>query len=533
MGCCNEPSVALASPAADPALHVNYTKGMVLGVDDFTQEFAYLSGRGQWAAREMLGYGTTSGLAVGLDDTPPTDSSPGGPRVHVKPGAATVPGGKQVCVPAEQCCVINQWLAKPGNAAKVGTLIDPAASPPQALSLYLTLCHAECTTLPVPIPGDPCRSEDQLMADSRIADDYRLELRAEPPKQTEEDAIRDFIAWLRQVPVIDTSPPPAADEKAWIAGLKAAAKPWFDVMAESPPASPPAALDDYMFDSPPTLLAIGRGQLYGFLKVAFRFWVTALRPLWMARACADSPKPDDDCLLLARLSVPVIRVGGPTGTWVVSGNADAITVDESRRPFLVDLRLLQEWQGSGLEPESYAPPAASGGLPVPAAGGLPVGDGTARVAKPLLGTANPVAVNTAGPQATFSLPESIASSSSPQFAGLSAGTVTATGTLATHGAVQVAVITLGSGQPLPLSNQHYCVICGGNGGQTLTLPPASSNEGRVYIVKNHSPSNNVTIKTVGGDIIDVVGAISKTINADRAATLVSDGVDTWHTIAAV
>ena len=31
----------------DPFKHVNYSLGMVLGVDDFTQEFAYLSGRDQ------------------------------------------------------------------------------------------------------------------------------------------------------------------------------------------------------------------------------------------------------------------------------------------------------------------------------------------------------------------------------------------------------------------------------------------------------------------------------------------------------
>ncbi len=40
-------SVAASAGAAalDPTKHVNYTLGMVLGVDDFTQEFAYLSHR--------------------------------------------------------------------------------------------------------------------------------------------------------------------------------------------------------------------------------------------------------------------------------------------------------------------------------------------------------------------------------------------------------------------------------------------------------------------------------------------------------
>ena len=38
-------SMTLAEP--NPAKHVNFNVGMVLGVDDFTQEFAYLSGRDQ------------------------------------------------------------------------------------------------------------------------------------------------------------------------------------------------------------------------------------------------------------------------------------------------------------------------------------------------------------------------------------------------------------------------------------------------------------------------------------------------------
>lgn len=113
--------------------------------------------------------------------------------------------------------------------------------------------------MPVPIPGDPCRSEDQLMADSRIADDYCLELRTEAPPQTEDDAVRDFVAWLKQVTIIESSPPPVADEMIWLADLKAAAQPWFDAMNASPPLSPPASfaiLSDYLFDSPPTMLSI-------------------------------------------------------------------------------------------------------------------------------------------------------------------------------------------------------------------------------------------------------------------------------------
>jgi hypothetical protein len=323
----------------------------VLGVDDFTQEFSYLSGRDQWIVAELLGYGTTSGLAIRLEDTPD------GPRVHVSPGAAAVPSGKLVCIPRDQCGVINKWLAKPENAQKVNAHLtaSPPLSPPSgagSLSLYLTLCYADCLTAPAPIPGEPCRSDDELMAPSRVHDDYKLEFSTEPPRQTEEDALRDFVAWLKQVKVTDGGPS-VGNESVWIAALRNAAQPWF----ASPPLSPSAAasLGDYLFGLPPASLVIDSGQFGAFLRVAFRFWVEELRPLWMTRVCGSTSKPDADCVLLTRLDVPVVWVGGsPTGAWQVDGHAASIIVDESRRPYLVHMRLLQEWLLGGSRGSSAA-----------------------------------------------------------------------------------------------------------------------------------------------------------------------------------
>ena len=120
MGCCDEPATALAVATTDPTQHVNYAKGMVLGVDDFTQEFAYLSGRTQWLARETVGYGTTNGLRVWVEE-----SGADGPRLHVGAGTALVPSGRLVCVTADQCATLNKWLAKRDNAALVTSLLIP------------------------------------------------------------------------------------------------------------------------------------------------------------------------------------------------------------------------------------------------------------------------------------------------------------------------------------------------------------------------------------------------------------------------
>jgi hypothetical protein len=68
------------SEALDPSKHVNYLLGMVLGVKDFTQEFAYLSGRDRWMARDLIGYGTCSGLAAAVEK-----DGTNGPRVRIKP----------------------------------------------------------------------------------------------------------------------------------------------------------------------------------------------------------------------------------------------------------------------------------------------------------------------------------------------------------------------------------------------------------------------------------------------------------------
>jgi len=100
MSCCNEPAIALTNSSPNPRQHVNYAKGMVLGVDDFTQEFAYLSGRQQWLARDVIGYGTLSGLRVQIED-----AGADGPRVRVGAGSALAPGGQMICVGADQCAV--------------------------------------------------------------------------------------------------------------------------------------------------------------------------------------------------------------------------------------------------------------------------------------------------------------------------------------------------------------------------------------------------------------------------------------------
>ena len=186
-------SVAPTAQSPDPSKHVNFTLGMVLGVDDMNQEFAYLAGRDRWLARDAIGYGTLAGLKVSVE----TDAR--GPKILVTSGSALSPHGQLICVKPAQCAYLNDWLDV--NRPAVDTLLG---SPPgNVLKVYLTLCYSECAVDPVPIAGEPCRTEDELMAPSRIVDSFHLDLRTTPPRQAQEDVQREFVDWLRQFDISD------------------------------------------------------------------------------------------------------------------------------------------------------------------------------------------------------------------------------------------------------------------------------------------------------------------------------------------
>ncbi len=321
----------------DPTKHVNYTLGMVLGVDDFTQEFAYLSGRDQWLARDLLGYGTVCGLQV----TTETDSR--GPRVVVTAGVAVSPRGQMIRVTSTQCAYLNDWLA--AQQQQPSSLGGTPGSPPDSvvLPLYVVLCYRDCPTDSVPIPGEPCRSEDEAMAASRLTDDFKLELRLTPPDQREEDALRDFVDWLSRVEISD-EPGSFATLADFEQAIREAAH-----LLSSPPDSPPGSPPDFMYGSPPATLRIHTADACEYLRAAFRIWTTELRPEWMPLGCGNPP--DEACLLLAELDVPIKST--LSGGWVVD-DTTSVVVNEERRPFLIHLRLLQEWLLCGLHQRSAA-----------------------------------------------------------------------------------------------------------------------------------------------------------------------------------
>ncbi len=332
MSCFNTVSDINASQDSDLTKHVNFTSGMILGVDDFTQEFAYLAGRDRWMARDALGYGTISGLGVRIEK-----DAEKGFRVMILPGAAVSPRGQFICVPAAQCAYLNQWLA--ANAKDLnkhlpgGSASPPLTSPPidDELTLFVTLCFRDCLTDNVPIPGEPCRSEDELTAASRVKDDFSLELRFEAPKQPEEDAVRKYAEWLRQIKIVETgSSTPVNDF------LEAIRSQWL-----SSPSSPPVT-------SPPMVLQIKTDDICEYMRAAFRLWVTELRIKLSDRKtdCAVEMiggTDIEDCVLLAELRIPLV----PLASGFKVSDTKETVVNEENRPFLLHLRMLQEWMLCG------------------------------------------------------------------------------------------------------------------------------------------------------------------------------------------
>lgn len=338
MGCCTGYNFAPAPDAAlDPNQRVNFSFGMVLGVDDFRQEHAWLAARDERALRELIGYGTITGLGV---STGVTGSAV---EVRVAPGLALLPDGKLVGVAADQCARLDEWLAGPGKAGADGKSGKAA--------IYVVLRHVEVSGTPVPIPGEPCRDESALLADSRIADSFTLDFSWSPPAQSEDAAARSFAAWLRRVPVLDlpVPEPTLAEFQAEVAAqlpqvfAHAAGAFANPPLAETPAPDP----DPGAPASPPSTLVIPRAHYAAFVNAAFDVWVRELRVGAMAHFGPVPAAEDaaDAGLLLAAIDItldagnlllPVDKTQTAIARWL--GRAQ-----------LVHLRLLQEWVVSNVE----------------------------------------------------------------------------------------------------------------------------------------------------------------------------------------
>jgi hypothetical protein len=204
------------------------------------------------------------------------------------------------------------------------------------------LGHDECATDPVPIPGEPCRSDDDLNAPSRLRDDFRLDLlpagtpaqQAALPAQPEEVAVRALVRWLRSLPARRSGASAVRDLEA---ALRTA--------AGVTPGGPCPAASAIFTGPPPAGLSLPAGDAADHLRAALRLWATELLPCWRLAEGSGIPvstDPADQPDVLRLASVRLDLTHDPTDDSFAVGPAGAV-VTGAEAPFLVSQRLLQEW----------------------------------------------------------------------------------------------------------------------------------------------------------------------------------------------
>ena len=306
----------------DAHKRVQYSQGLVLGVDEFNQDQLFLMERDNLHNRALHGYGTVHGLDVEYD----FDNS--SPLVLVQPGLAIDPFGRHICVPSIQCGNLNDWLKTEAGRE--------AAATPGPLTIYVTLSYRECATDQVPVPGGPCRTQEESMVPSRLADDYKLSFTTTAPNQVNEQVLVAFGSLLGRIKITDASSmfETQADMVARVE----------DLVADScTPAGQPSPLHD---EDP---LCLRTDEACEILNAMMHEWVFKVRPKLMSEGRCGNPCEGEESVLLAELRFDTLQV---TNGWIVAdtdgdGEPD-VAVKKTNRPYQVSTRLLQEWLVCGL-----------------------------------------------------------------------------------------------------------------------------------------------------------------------------------------
>lgn len=323
----SDPCVTLSTGTLSPDLRVNYTRGMVLGVDEFLQEQTYFLQKDYLHERALHGYGTVSGLHVSV--TPAGDDY----TVQVGRGIGIDRWGREFVLRCAQCANLGAWLATqetvtPGTIAR-------NAGPSGELTVHVVANYDTCLDDLVPLPGQPCSSSAQTSVASRIRDAWDVELRWAPPEMPEWDADRRLARLLDSVEIVAGLDPADSDEDAIIAEVLSLPDADFGVSGVWPPDL------DWPYDgvSGATGFRLPAATAADALDRIFTAWVTQARPRLLPEL--ESPDPaSDPAILLATITfspAAPFSVAAP----VITSCADP---DDTDRPVLLHTRLIQELQ---------------------------------------------------------------------------------------------------------------------------------------------------------------------------------------------
>lgn len=288
--------------ALPPNKRVNYTYGMILGVDEFRQEQQHFEWKHQLGNRLLHGYGTVCGLHV--SQRPP---EPAGTDIEivVERGYAISPQGHWIWVDRTLCARLDEWVQQHKED-------QPAFDTPGQHTVYVQLCYEECLTDLVPVAGQPCASDEDSRAPSRILESFHAALTWQKPAQTAESYYRLLEQLLRQIELVTAdSSPPAADDAHYLLDC---------IRAIGHDASPPANCW-----AAGEVIRLNTETAGATLQEALLIWTTEVCPRLAPAA--------EDCVLLACVQFEVNAAGRVL--------PDSVTVDNCERPFLLPGRLQQ------------------------------------------------------------------------------------------------------------------------------------------------------------------------------------------------
>jgi hypothetical protein len=377
---------------------LNYVLGQVLGVKEFQQEQTYFLHQNRLHNRSLHGYGTVWGLAVQTANTGENL------EIQVAPGFALDTQGREVWVDTLQCANFNAWLAATSATAPEKAnwqTLEPIAEDSTTVAVYVTLCYHSCPTGAQPILGNPCRAdtgEEGVIQNTRIRDEFELQLRATPPRQWEEDWVRSIanllgrididpdmsdldgeeIATLTQtlrdglddpnrIPGMATQFLPQAQAenvlrdlfRYWVTHTRPVLDqlhhPVLELLekitvddASSAPSEADitaqiavftAALDAYEASSQLTAItALTPVTVPGDIVTRYR---RAILHHWSRKPMAACRVTEDNCVLLAAVQFRLTE-GGSVDETTSEENPEAIAIEDLQRPYLLHTRLIQE-----------------------------------------------------------------------------------------------------------------------------------------------------------------------------------------------
>jgi hypothetical protein len=223
------------------------------------------------------------------------------------------------------CARLNAWLA--ANSTALTTLGFAA---PGNLDICVVLCARECLTDTIPVPSEPCRTQNDVMQPSRILDSFELRLALNQdapvtppaglyfrPSSREEQAVNRLGVVLSRLHIDEVAASLTPQDMA--AAIRTIGKP-----GDPDPPSAPAL----------TVRTVDRADR---LRTAMRVFITEIRPVWNEKSAPmGCDVPSETCVLLANVRVAVSAV------FDVTGGAVGLTIDDSSRPLLIPTRVLDE-----------------------------------------------------------------------------------------------------------------------------------------------------------------------------------------------